>query len=89
MSFFSKDKISIKEVANSLADFAFNSISHESLAPFEKLLEDTNKNSDIRSEQKMEMLILSMLATTRAVEKLLKNFMCSTGRNKYKKCHGK
>ena len=73
MGIFSKVKITLDQLAENHADLVFRSISDESLGVYVMLLRSTGENEEINERQKKEILVLEMLATTRAIQKVFTN----------------
>lgn len=70
MGFFSKDKITLDQLTDALTVIVFNSISDDSLETYKILLKDMKESEAIDERQKREILILELLATTRAIQKI-------------------
>lgn len=73
MGFFGKDKITLDQLAEGLADMVFKSTSETSLEAYKVLLKDMKESEEIDARQKREVLVFEMLAATRAVSKVFTN----------------
>lgn len=73
MGFFGKNKITLDQLAESLAVMAFSSASKTSLQAYKTLLKDMKESEEIDLKQKKEVLVFEMLATTRAISKVFIN----------------
>jgi len=67
MGFFGKEKITFDQLASGLADMVLRSISDAQLEPYRILLKSMKEEDVIDEGQKREILVLEMLAATRAV----------------------
>jgi len=73
MGILSKDKITLDQLAENHADLVLHTISDESLSVYGMLLRNMGENDEINERQKREILVLEMLATTRAIQKVFTN----------------
>ena len=75
MGFFSKNKLTIDQLAEDLANEVLESISEASLQQYTTMLRvrDVGESEEFDDRQKRELLILKMLAITRAVQNVFTN----------------
>ena len=73
MGFFSKDKVTLDQLAKVLADMVFKSLFETSFEAYKTLLRYVKESEDINARQKREVLVFEMLAATRAVSKTFTN----------------
>lgn len=73
MSFFSKNKITMHDLANGVADFVLKNQSPKSLKQYSNLLKEIGEDNNINEKQKRELLVFDMLAATLAIQKAFDN----------------
>ena len=73
MGFFGKNKITLDQLVEGLADMVFKSTTETSLQAYKTLLKDMKESEEIDPRQKREILVFEMLAATRAISKVFTN----------------
>ena len=73
MGFFGKNKITLDQSAEGLADMVFKSTTETSLQAYKTLIKDMKESEEIDPRQKREVLVFEMLAATRAISKVFTN----------------